>query len=154
MRFVMGVLLCLGAGGITAALADPATPAATAAAASGTAPATPAAPAAPASAAPASAPAAPAQDARAAAPAPDAKQTVVVQGSPEEQALEKHFLAEGYKIEMHNGAKVFCRREEELGSRLAAHKTCGTAQQLQFTEQEAKAAYQRGQSQQNNPTGR
>ncbi|HYB32083.1 MAG TPA: hypothetical protein VED45_01500 [Steroidobacteraceae bacterium] len=150
MRFVMGVLLCLGAGGITAALADPATPAATPAEASGTAPATPAAPAAPASATPAAA----AQDAKAAAPAQDAKQTVVVQGSPEEDALEKHFLAEGYKIEMHNGEKFFCRREDQLGTRLGGHKVCGTGAQLNFTEQEAKAAVQRGQAQQNNPSGK
>jgi hypothetical protein len=79
------------------------------------------------------------------------KTTVVVQG--EQDALEKHFLAEGYKEEMHNGEKYFCRREQPMGSRLGAAKYCGTTQQLEATEREAKAAYQRGQSQQNNPSG-
>jgi hypothetical protein len=92
--------------------------------------------------------AAPAQ----AAPTEAPKVTVVVQGSPED-ILEKHFLAEGYKQEMHNGEKVFCRREDSTGSRLGAQKVCGSAQQLQQTEQQAQAAYQRGQSQQSNPKG-
>jgi opacity protein-like surface antigen len=145
MRFVIGALVCLGAGGMSAALADPVTP-----------PAAPAATSAPASstepkqAAPA--PAAPAADAKAATPAADTKSTVLVQGKAEEDALEKHFLSEGYKIEMHNGEKLFCRREDQLGSRLGGYKNCGTAQQLNFTEQAAKAAVQRGQSQQNNPS--
>jgi hypothetical protein len=71
----------------------------------------------------------------------------------ERDQLEKHFLAEGYKVEMHHGEKYFCRREETLGTRLGAEKVCGTAQQLQANEREARAAYQRGQAQQNNPKG-
>jgi hypothetical protein len=150
MRFVVGVWLCLGAGGISVALADPVTPPTTPAATAAPAPSTEPkeaalAPAAPAAEAKATTPAA---DAKSATPAADAKQTVLVQGKAEEDALEKRFLAEGYKMEMHNGEKVFCRREEQLGSRLGDHKICGTAEQLNFTEQEAKAAVQRGQMQQ------
>jgi hypothetical protein len=78
---------------------------------------------------------------------------VVVQGTPEYDTVEKHFLAEGYKLEMHGGERMLCRREEEIGSRLGGRKVCSTAQQLQATEREAQAAYQRGQSQQNNPSG-
>jgi len=59
--------------------------------------------------------------------------------------LEKHFLSEGYKIEMHNGEKYFCRREEQLGSRLGGSKQCSTAQQLTWTEDDARRAAEHGQ---------
>jgi hypothetical protein len=144
MRFLLGVWLCLGAGGISAALADPVTPPTTPAPTAAPAPSTEPKQAAPA-------PAAPAAEAKAATPAADAKQTVLIQGKTEEDPLGKYFLSKGYKMEMHNGEKVFCRREEQLGSHLGGQKICGTAEQLNFTEQEAKAAVQRGQTQQNNP---
>jgi hypothetical protein len=88
------------------------------------------------------------------APAPAAeapKSTVVVQG--EQDVLERHFQSEGYKEEMLNGEKVFCRREDRMGSRLGSRKVCSTAQQLQATEQEAQSAYQSGQTHQTNPSG-
>jgi hypothetical protein len=78
----------------------------------------------------------------------------VVQGTPDIDSLEKHFLSEGYKLEMHNGEKYFCRREEELGSHLGGQKACSTAEQLQATEREAKSAFIRGQMQQVSPTSR
>jgi hypothetical protein len=68
--------------------------------------------------------------------------------------VDKHFLSEGYKMEMHHGEKVFCRREDVLGSRLGAQKVCSTAQQLTATERQAKASVDRSMMQQNNPTGR
>jgi len=140
MRLVVGLLLSVTVGGASVALADP--------------PATPAAP--PAAQAPAATTATPPATPNApATPAKDASSSnVVIQSTPEVEVLEKHFLAEGYKMEMHHGEKYFCRREEELGTRLGGQKVCGTAQQLQATEREAQAAYQRGQSQQNNPSGR
>jgi hypothetical protein len=142
MRLVIGTLACLSAGAISVAVADPPSSAATPA----TSPAPPEAPAS------ASSPASPPQESKPAAAA-DGKSTVVVQGAAEQDPLEKHFLAEGYRIEMHNGERLLCRREEELGSRLAGRMVCSTPQQLNQTEQEAKAAYQRGQSQQTNPKG-
>ena len=139
MRLVVGVLACVTVGGASLALADP--------------PATPAAP--PATQAPAATTATPATSNAPAAPAKNTTSSnVVIQSTPEVEALEKHFLAEGYKMEMRHGEKYFCRREEQLGTRLGAQKVCGTAQQLQATEREAQAAYQRGQSQTNNPPGR
>ncbi len=72
----------------------------------------------------------------------------------EVDAQEKHFLAEGYKMEMRNGEKVFCRREEELGSRLGAHKVCGTGLQLQNIERESQDSVNRSMMQQNNPSGK
>jgi hypothetical protein len=146
MRLIVGALACMAVGGI--ALADPAatTPAATA-----PAPTTPqAAPAPPASTTPAPA----AHAASAAAPAQDNKPAVIVQGTPEFDTVEKHFLAEGYKLEMRNGEKVFCRREEQLGSRLGGQKVCSTALQLMVTERQAQASVDKSMMQQNNPTGR
>jgi hypothetical protein len=138
MRLMVSVLACAGAGGMSVALADP--PA-------NSAPTTTAA-AQPAAAATASSPAA-----SAATPADKVPSPTVNVEAQKEDVLEKHFLAEGYKLEMHNGQKYFCRTEEELGSRLGGHKSCGTAQQLQTTERDAQAAYQRGQAQQTNPKG-
>lgn len=113
MRFV-GMLALLGVGAISLALADPST----------TAPAPPEKPAdtqaAPAAAAPQTAPAA----ATPAKPAVD----------PE----EKRLLAQGYKPEMRNGQKVYCKVEEELGTRLGHIKHCGTPAQLQAQQTDTR----------------
>jgi len=138
MRLVVGLLTCIALGGAGLAWADPPASAATPT----PAPAQTSAPAA----------ATPVANATS-TPAAGTNPPVVVEGTKEADPLEKHFLAEGYKIEMHNGEKYFCRREETLGTRLGGQKVCGTAQQLQATEQEAHAAYLRGQSQQTNPKG-
>jgi hypothetical protein len=160
MRFVVGVLACMAVGGISLALADtsttaspPSAPSAPATAAPTAAPATPtpqAAPATPASTTPAPA----AHAASAAAPAQDNKPAVIVQGTPEFDTVQKHFLAEGYKLEMRNGEKVFCRREEQLGSRLGGQKVCSTALQLMVTERQAQASVDKSMMQQNNPSGK
>ena len=154
MRFVVGVLACIGVGGISVALADPSTTA--------SAPSAPSAPASanPAAATPQAAPATPAPTTpapaaqAASAPAQDNKPAVIVQGTPEVDTVEKHFLAEGYKLEMRNGEKVFCRREEQLGSRLGGQKVCSTALQLRVTERQAQASVDKSMMQQNNPAGR
>jgi hypothetical protein len=129
MRITAVALISIGLGAATMVLADPQDAS------------TPAPPqtAAPATSGPA-----------AAAP----KSTVVVQGEHEQDVLERHFQSEGYKEEMHNGEKLFCRREDTLGSHLGSRKVCSTAQQLQATEREAQSAYQRGQTHQNNPSGK
>jgi hypothetical protein len=148
MRLLVGVLACVSVGGISSAAADP--PAsATSAAATPSAPAATAAPAVPA------APAAAAPESKAAAPAAEAAKApgVLIESTPDVDTMEKHFLAEGYKMEMRNGEKVFCRKEETIGSRLQAKKSCGTALQLSETEREAKASVSRSMMQQNNPSG-
>ena len=81
---------------------------------------TPAAPATPASTAAAPAPATPAAPVKAAAPA----ETLASSGDDER---ERHFLAEGYKLEMRNGEKVFCCREE--GKRKETEARCFRALQ-------------------------
>jgi hypothetical protein len=140
MRLVACVLACVGAGGMALALADPPV---------NPAPATAVSPPATQPAASAAAPAASAP-----APAAQAPTTTVNVEAAREQQQEKHFLAEGYKLEMHNGQKMFCRREEQIGTRLGAQKYCSTGDQLEATEREARAAYQRGQTQQSNPSGK
>ena len=141
MRLIVGALACMAVGGISLALADPAatTPAATTPAATTPAATTPAAttPAAttPAPTTPQAAPAA------AAAAAVDAE--------------EKHLMAQGYRMEMRHGEKVFCHREEVLGSRLEGQKVCATAEQLKLREQQSKELVEKAQRQQTTgPTGR
>ena len=110
MRF-LGMLALLGVGAISLAIGDPST--------TGPAPAekpadTQAAPAAaaaqtnPAAAIPAATPAKPAAL------------------SPE----EKRLIAQGYRPEMRHGEKVYCKTEEELGTRLGMIKHCGTPASL------------------------
>jgi hypothetical protein len=55
---------------------------------------------------------------------------------------------------MHNGEKLFCRREEQLGSRLGGQKVCSTALQLDVTERQALHSVDKNMMQQNNPSGR
>ena len=126
MRIMVGILACIGCGG-TLAIADPAPEASPAATSAQSAtPATPASSAAPASAS-ASAP----QNATAAAPA-----AAAAPAQSDDEAEEKRLRAAGFKPEMHNGEKIWCRKEESLGSRLAAQKSCGTASSLAKSMQE------------------
>jgi hypothetical protein len=50
---------------------------------------------------------------------------------------DKHFISEGYRIETHGDTKMYCRREDVIGTRLGAHTTCATAEQLKMSEMEA-----------------
>ena len=113
-------------------------------------------PAATPAAAPSSAVPAAAATSAAASSAADsaAKPSVTVQGTPVEDPLEKHFLSEGYKMEMRNGEKVFCRREEQIGTRLGGAKVCGTVQELNLREREAQQVVNKSMMQQNNPSGK
>ena len=132
MRFAVRVLACVSAGAISLALADPSTtaPDSTTARAAATTPAatatTPDAQASPASAATAK-------------PAVD----------PEERRL----IGMGYKPEMRHGEKVFCRREQTLGSRLGEAKHCATAEQLKISQQETHDVIEKIQRTQKNPAG-
>lgn len=123
MRLVVSLLTSIAISVLTPALADP------------PASATSAAPAA-ATPAPAAASATPSATPSASQPAA-VKPSVDVEAAKMDQA-EKHFLAEGYKIEMHHGEKYFCRREEQLGSRLGGEKHCSTAQELLYTEEDSQ----------------
>jgi hypothetical protein len=135
MRLWAGLLTLIGVGAVSIALADPAAPAAS------TTPASAPAPAA-ASAAPA-----------AAAPVPTA---AVITAPADDDLLDKHLRSEGYKVEMRNGQKMYCRKEEVLGTRLGGNtKFCSTAEQLKINESQAHELLERTQRQQvSGPSGK
>jgi len=135
MRIAIGLLAALSAGALTPALADPPSEPSTAA--------TAAAPEA------AAAQAAPIPADQASAASTDA----AAQATAAKAAIDKdtrHFLAEGYKPEMHGGEQIYCKRETALGSRLAPVKNCGTIEQLKLAEQKTKAGVFDAQRQQTN----
>ncbi len=137
MRFVVGVLACVGAGVLTVAVADPPPPEQPARAASSSSTPAPA------------------------AQAPSAAQSTAAQSAPVAPALakpvidpeERRLIAQGYKPEMRNGEKVFCRREQTLGSRLGEAKHCATAEQLKVSHQETHDVMDKIQRTQKNPQG-
>ena len=43
---------------------------------------------------------------------------------------EKYLLRQGYKLEVRDGTRYFCRNEDTLGTRLRDHKVCGTEEQI------------------------
>ncbi len=135
MRIAVGLLACLGAGALTSALADPQIEAQSAPA--------------PAAAAAASAPATPASAATDAADAAATKAAAAAAAAKAELDKDtQHFLAEGYRPEMHGGEQIYCRKETALGSRLAPVKNCGTIEQLKVSEQRTKAGVYDAQRQQ------
>lgn len=147
-RPVVGLVACLSLGAVILAVADPPSSAPVAssqAAAAQTAPAATATAATAAQSAPTSAKS---------QTAPAAKAAETPSSDVADANLEKHFLSEGYALEMHHGEKMFCRREEDLGSRLGGKKYCSTAQQLNATEMQAQRAMDPSTWQQNQPTGR
>jgi hypothetical protein len=73
--------------------------------------------------------------------------------APQIDPDEKRIISEGYKPEMRHGVKMFCRREQVLGSRLGEEKRCATLEQLKVSEQESKDLGRRLQQVQKNPQG-
>ncbi|HET7198750.1 MAG TPA: hypothetical protein VFI86_08795 [Burkholderiales bacterium] len=127
MRIAVGLLACIGAGALTTTLADQPTEAAAAAT---TAPAQ--APPAASTPAAATSQAAPAATTSTAATAASAAAKAQLDGDT------RHFLALGYKPEMHHGEQVYCRKETNLGSRLTQVKNCGTIQDLKLQEDSSR----------------
>jgi hypothetical protein len=60
--------------------------------------------------------------------------TVTVTGrrDPDERLL----ISAGYRAEIHNGEKVFCRWEDETGSRLDRKRVCGSVEQIKWAVRE------------------
>ncbi|MBS0579856.1 MAG: hypothetical protein JSR36_11430 [Proteobacteria bacterium] len=117
MRVISIVLGCMALGALATAGAQTppvATPSA--------APATPAS-APPAAAAPAAAPASNASAASAAAAT---------------AAIDRKMISRGYKPEMAGNDRVYCRKEDQIGTRLAPKKVCLTAEQADLAEHDAK----------------
>ena len=138
MRFDILALALLGAGSFAlAAAADPAPATQTDRAA--------AAPAATDSAS------ASTSAARAPAPAPASTPAASPTAAPEVSAAEQHLISIGYKPQMRDGQKIYCRREAALGSRIVAAQHCGTVAQLSTTTQEGKDYLDKAQRSQLNP---
>ena len=141
MRFATFALAFLGLGGLGLADADPepATPSAAPAAVIPNSPA-PAISAATQASPPAASPAAASQPA-----APKAAASAL-------SADEQRLISQGYKPQMRNGEKIYCRREASIGSRISAGQHCGTAAELTMTTQESKDYLNKSQQNQLNPT--
>jgi len=131
-RSSIALLGLLGVCGTSAALADP--PASTTAPAATPAPAATSAPVSSANAA--------------SAAKPEANSDAAA------SAEEKLMLANGYKPEMRNGTKVWCRREGELGSRLGGQKVCGTPQELKMVVRENQELVEKIQKTSISPSGK
>ncbi len=63
----------------------------------------------------------------------------VVGAKPDLTPQDKELIARGYKLEMRQGEKYFCRREQQLGSRFEV-KTCDTAQSIEARRAESQEA--------------
>jgi len=84
-----------------------------------------------------------------AAPAASATEAAKPAVSPDEQRL----LSQGYKPEMRNGQKIYCRREHVMGSRTDMAEHCGTVDQLKRSSQDARDQTDRAQRNLGNPGG-
>jgi len=90
-----------------------------------------------------------ATDAPAATPAPaDAAKPASITVVADPMALtpgEKELLSRGYKLEIRQGTKFFCRREQQIGSRFET-KTCSTGEALRAQQASAEEVLRRMQS--------
>jgi len=133
MRLTLKVLACISTGVMGVALAaDPpaAATAETQSAAAGPAADTPT----PAADAPT-----PAADAPVTQPPPkEASTPAQSAGVPSEAQVEKILRAQGYTPTMRNGERVFCRREVPIGSHLASHLNCLTAEEALVLTRDAQ----------------
>jgi hypothetical protein len=66
---------------------------------------------------------------------------------------ERQLISKGYKPEMRDGQKVFCRRDDELGSRIGSVKHCATVEQWKQSQQAGREETESIQRTQVNPTG-
>jgi hypothetical protein len=137
-RYSVALLGLLGICGVSVALADP--------------------PASPSTTAPAATPASaatstPVAGANAAASAAKPATNAAADAAAAAAAEEKNLMAAGYKPEMRNGTKVWCRHEGELGSRLGGQKVCGTPQELKLVVQQNRELVEKMQKTQHNPGG-
>jgi len=131
MRLIVGLLTCCCAFTVTQTFADE--PPAQTSSADQTAQTSPAA--APSAAAPAST-ASSAQTASAS--------KSVVSAEAIDDATDKRLRSQGYKPEVRNGTKIYCRKETEMGSRFPT-KVCGTPEQLSAANKDSQDALNKAQ---------
>lgn len=118
MRCVAVVMSCLAVGAFSTALAQTASPVAPAPSTQASAPAATAAPAAPAS--------------------PTAPTAAATPPAPTVYPMDKQMISRGYKPEMHGSERVYCRKEDQIGTHLPPVKTCVTAEQAVINARDAK----------------
>jgi hypothetical protein len=63
---------------------------------------------------------------------------------------EERLISQGYRLEVKNGQKTFCRREVVLGSHFEK-KVCGTAEQLAQSQQTSREVIENTQLHHTNP---
>jgi hypothetical protein len=142
MRFDTLALALLGVGSLSvAAAADPAPATPSERAAASAAVVTDSAPVS--TSAPTKVPAPPPASSPAASPT----------AASELSTAEQRLINLGYKPQMRNGEKIYCRREAALGSRISAGQHCGTVTELSTTTQEGKDYLEKTQRSQLNPVG-
>jgi hypothetical protein len=146
MRFDLLALMALGAGGLALA-ADPAPTQQSERAAMPATVVTDSA--SPAPSAKTTAPALPSASSPASSQPAATKTTAAAALSADEQRL----IAKGYKPQMRNGEKIYCRREAPLGSRISDVQHCGTVSQLATATQDGKDYVEKTQRTQLNPAG-
>ena len=96
-------------------------------------------------------PAAPAANAAAAA---GTKPAASATPDAAQAAEEKRLLAAGYKPEMRNGVKFWCRKEPQLGSHLSGPKVCATQEQIIANTHDSQEMLDTARRRQANPTGK
>jgi hypothetical protein len=52
--------------------------------------------------------------------------------------MDKQMISRGYKPEMHGSERVYCRKEDQIGTHLPPVKTCVTAEQATINARDAK----------------
>jgi len=86
--------------------------------------------------------------------APAAASTPAVKPELTEDQLEKHFRAEGYKVQVRGGEKWYCKPIIETGTRLAsAQPVCVPGEQLLIKERQQKEDLEKAQRIMGHPTG-
>ena len=75
------------------------------------------------------------------------------QDSDTHTQLERHFLSKGYHVEMRGGQKLYCRREQEIGSRLGGTMNCDSLEQLKANEDATQAQLRNAQRSTQKPGG-
>ena len=95
--------------------------------------------------APSAATAAAASD-TATAPTTAPASTTAAKADVRDEMLDKHFRAEGYKVQVRNGEKWYCKPVIETGTRLAsAQPVCAPGEQLLIKERQQQEDLQKAQ---------
>jgi hypothetical protein len=80
------------------------------------------------------------------AAAPAAASTTAAKADVHDEMLDKHFRAEGYKVQMRNGEKWYCKPVIETGTRLASSQpVCAPGEQLLIKERQQQEDLQKAQ---------